>query len=189
MIDTLAKYKHKRIRPTLWNEVNLKKKSYIVMTLHRPFNVDDKIRLKKIIKEVNKSLPSIPIIFSAHPRTLKQIDAIGINLPNLYITQPLGYLEFNYLVKNSMAVITDSGGITEETTIMNIPCMTLRDSTERPETISIGTNELLGTDYKSIRLALRRLILGKWKKGGKPPLWDGKASERIIRCIIKLNSR
>ena len=188
MIDTLKKYKNKLIRPEIWDRLSLKEKRYIVMTLHRPSNIDDKKRLKRIINEVHKSLGSIPIIFSAHPRTLQQIDALDIILPNLYVTEPLSYLEFNYLVKSSMAVITDSGGITEETTIMKIPCMTLRDTNERPETVSIGTNELLGLNYRAIKPAIKKLILGKWKKGGTPPLWDGRASKRIIQCIIKLNS-
>ena len=187
MIDTLIKFKDKLIRPCIWDKLSLRKKKYIVMTLHRPSNIDDKIRLRRIVNEVHKSLDDIPIVFAAHPRTLKQIEAIRFKLPNLHVIQPLSYLEFNYLVKSSMGVITDSGGITEETTIMKIPCMTLRDSTERPETVSIGTNELIGLSYKAIRPAIKKLILGKWKKGDTPPLWDGKASERIIQCIIKLN--
>lgn len=188
MIDTLIKFKDKLIRPCIWDKLSLRKKKYIVMTLHRPSNIDDKIRLRRIVNEVHKSLDDIPIVFAAHPRTLKQIEAIRFKLPNLHVIQPLSYLEFNYLVKSSMGVITDSGGITEETTIMKIPCMTLRDSTERPETVSIGTNELLGLDYKAIKPAIKKLILGKWKKGGTPALWDGKASRRIIECIIKLES-
>ena len=100
--------------------------------------------------------------------------------------EPLGYLEFNYLVENSLAVITDSGGITEETTVMGVPCMTLRNNTERPETISTGTNELLGTDPKSIKPALEKLFAGKWKKGSIPDLWDGKTAERIVNKLLEL---
>ena len=101
--------------------------------------------------------------------------------------EPLGYLEFNYLVENSLAVITDSGGITEETTVMGIPCITLRDNTERPETVEIGTNELIGTNPKAIKPALEKLFNGNWKKGRIPELWDGKAAERIIGHIIENN--
>ena len=100
--------------------------------------------------------------------------------------EPLGYLEFNYLVERSKAVITDSGGITEETTVMGIPCMTLRNNTERPETISIGTNELIGTDPKAIKPALDKLFNGDWKKGSIPELWDGKAAERIVDHLLKI---
>jgi UDP-N-acetylglucosamine 2-epimerase (non-hydrolysing) len=98
----------------------------------------------------------------------------------------LGYLEFNYLVERSKAVITDSGGITEETTVMGIPCMTLRNSTERPETVDIGTNELLGINPKAIKPALEKLFAGEWKKGEIPELWDGKTSEKIVKHLIKL---
>jgi len=99
------------------------------------------------------------------------------------MVDPMGYLEFNYLVQNSKAVITDSGGITEETTVMGIPCMTLRDNTERPETISIGTNELLGTDPVAIPPAMEKLFSGNWKKGGIPEKWDGKTAERIVEIL------
>jgi UDP-N-acetylglucosamine 2-epimerase (non-hydrolysing) len=98
----------------------------------------------------------------------------------------MGYLEFNYLVKNAKVVITDSGGITEETTVMGVPCITLRDNTERPETITIGTNELIGTNPKAVQPALEKLFSGHWKKGGVPELWDGKTAERIVEKIVTL---
>ena len=98
----------------------------------------------------------------------------------------MGYLEFNYLVKNAKAVITDSGGITEETTVMGVPCLTLRDNTERPETCTIGTNELIGTNPANIKPALDKLFDGNWKKGGIPKLWDGKTSQRIVDSLLKI---
>ena len=110
----------------------------------------------------------------------------GIREPNLKIINPLGYLEFNYLVQNSKAVITDSGGITEETTVLGIPCLTLRENTERPETVAIGTNELVGTNPANIKAALEKLFSGKWRKGNIPELWDGKASTRIIDAVMKI---
>lgn len=119
-----------------------------------------------------------------HPRTAKIFNELHIIAPNIHIVEPLGYLHFNYLVENSKAVITDSGGITEETTIMGIPCITLRDNTERPETITIGTNELIGTNPDTIRPVLDKLFAGDWKKGGIPELWDGKAAERIVKALI-----
>jgi len=100
--------------------------------------------------------------------------------------EPLGYLEFNYLVEYAKVVITDSGGITEETTVMGIPCMTLRDNTERPETVSIGSNELIGTNPSAIKPALERLFSGKWKKGSVPEKWDGKTAERIIAVLVNV---
>jgi UDP-N-acetylglucosamine 2-epimerase (non-hydrolysing) len=98
----------------------------------------------------------------------------------------MGYLEFNYIVERAFAVITDSGGITEETTVMGVPCMTLRNSTERPETCTVGTNELLGTDPAAIKPAMEKLFAGKWKKGGIPELWDGRAAERIVETLIRI---
>jgi UDP-N-acetylglucosamine 2-epimerase (non-hydrolysing) len=106
--------------------------------------------------------------------------------PTLHLTDPLGYLEFNYLVERAFAVITDSGGITEETTVLGIPCLTLRDSTERPETCTVGTNELIGTDPDRIKPAMEKLFKGQWKKGGIPDKWDGKAADRIVEVLISL---
>jgi UDP-N-acetylglucosamine 2-epimerase (non-hydrolysing) len=128
----------------------------------------------------------LPVLFPIHPRTAAIFTELGIHAPNLKIVDPLGYLEFNYLVQHAKAVITDSGGITEETTVMGIPCLTLRDNTERPETIDIGTNELIGTNPANINPAMNRLFEGAWKKGGIPDLWDGKAAERIVGHLEKL---
>lgn len=129
----------------------------------------------------------MPLIFPVHPRTRKVIKDNGIAVsPTLSLTEPLGYLEFNYLVERALAVITDSGGITEETTVMGVPCMTLRNSTERPETVTMGTNELLGTNPDAIAPAMAILLSGNWKKGAIPPLWDGHTAERIINVICKL---
>jgi UDP-N-acetylglucosamine 2-epimerase (non-hydrolysing) len=116
------------------------------------------------------------------------MEQFGISFPELLLTDPMGYLEFNYLVQHAKAVITDSGGITEETTVMGIPCMTLRNSTERPETCVIGTNELLGTDPKAIAPAMKKLVDGVWKKGEIPDLWDGKTAQRIIAILSEMSA-
>jgi UDP-N-acetylglucosamine 2-epimerase (non-hydrolysing) len=129
----------------------------------------------------------LPLVFPVHPRTAKILENLGINHPRLHLIEPLGYLEFNYLVERSKAVVTDSGGITEETTVMGIPCLTLRDNTERPETITEGTNELIGTDPKAIAPALERLFSGKWKAGRIPKKWDGHTAQRIIDIITQLH--
>jgi UDP-N-acetylglucosamine 2-epimerase (non-hydrolysing) len=114
-------------------------------------------------------------------------EAVRDKLPaNLLLVEPLGYLEFNYLVKNAAAVLTDSGGVTEETTVMRIPCLTLRDSTERPETVSVGTNKLIGTDPYRIRAAMNQVLNGNWKQGAIPENWDGKAGRRIVRILATL---
>ncbi len=186
MIDTLYKQMPRFIKPRIWDKYGLQEGEYIVMTLHRPNNVDSKENLNELITEIVNASNALPIVFPVHPRTAKMLETSGINAHNLHIIEPLGYLEFNYLVNNAKAVITDSGGITEETTVMGIPCMTLRDNTERPETCVVGTNELLGTNPKSIAPAFQRLFAGEWKKGEIPELWDGKTSERIIKNIISI---
>ncbi|MGO3653845.1 MAG: non-hydrolyzing UDP-N-acetylglucosamine 2-epimerase [Sphingobacterium sp.] len=187
MIDTLLKQREKFKKPEIWKKLELVKGEYIVMTLHRPANVDVNTKLRALIEEIVRNTQDVPLIFPVHPRTAFILKEMGIVHPRLHLIEPLGYLEFNYLVENAKAVVTDSGGITEETTVMGIPCMTLRDNTERPETITLGTNELLGTDASAIKPAMERLFSGGWKQGGTIPLWDGRASERIVRSLLALN--
>jgi UDP-N-acetylglucosamine 2-epimerase (non-hydrolysing) len=184
MIDTLLKNKPRFNKPPVWDELNLQEGQYLVMTLHRPANVDEEQKLKHLLNEIIDNSHNLPLVFPVHPRTAKILDHLEIKSPNLHTVEPLGYLEFNYLVQHAKAVITDSGGITEETTVMGIPCMTLRDNTERPETITIGTNELLGTNPEAIKPAMEKLFSGEWKKGEIPELWDGKTAERIVEALV-----
>ena len=205
MIDTLLANRKNFRKPAIWDEQKLEKGNYLLVTLHRPNNVDDPAQLKALIDAIIGSSYGIPVIFPVHPRTAQVIKklraqgsgrrAMGAELraqsswfvaDNLMLTDPFGYLEFNYLMENAKAVITDSGGITEETTVFGIPCITIRNSTERPETVTIGTNELIGTDPEALKPVMERLFEGKWKKGGIPELWDGRAAERIIEVIMKL---
>jgi UDP-N-acetylglucosamine 2-epimerase (non-hydrolysing) len=187
MIDTLLKNRPRFRKPEIWDEIGLKEKEYIVMTLHRPANVDEEQKLKELLDEIIAHSNGLPLVFPVHPRTAKMLENLGVNHPRLHLIEPLGYLEFNYLVERAKAVVTDSGGITEETTVMGIPCMTLRDNTERPETITEGTNELIGTDPKAIAPAMERLFSGKWKVGRIPEKWDGHTAQRIIDILIKLH--
>lgn len=185
MIDTLLQNMHRFTPPPFYSELGLSEKKYIVMTLHRPSNVDSPENLMEILEVVQKHSGEWPVIFPVHPRTRKNLDLSWIEKSHIHLAEPLSYLQFNFLVKNAIAVITDSGGITEETTVMGIPCMTLRNSTERPETCTIGTNELLGTNPAALIPALETLRLGKWKKGAVPELWDGRTSERIVENLIQ----
>lgn len=185
MIDTLLVNMPRFSKPVIFDELKLKEKQYLVLTMHRPANVDAAEKLKTTMQEIVNNVQGLPIIFPIHPRTAKIFSDLGIAADNLHIVNPMGYLEFNYLVKNAKAVITDSGGITEETTVMGIPCITLRDNTERPETITIGTNELIGTNPNAIKPALDKLFAENWKKGGIPELWDGNTAERIIEQLLK----
>ncbi|MCC6254407.1 MAG: UDP-N-acetylglucosamine 2-epimerase (non-hydrolyzing) [Ignavibacteriaceae bacterium] len=186
MIDTLLTNRNRFKKPALWDKYGLKDKSYILITLHRPANVDEGNKLKSHIKEIVSNVHGLPVIFPIHPRTEKIFNESGIDYSNLKITAPLSYLEFNFLVERAKAVLTDSGGITEETTVMGVPCFTLRDNTERPETIEVGTNELIGTNPEAIKPALEKLFAGQWKKGTIPELWDGKTAERIVEHLIKI---
>jgi len=185
MIDTLLKNIDRFRKPAIWDHAGLKEGQYIVMTLHRPANVDEENKLKELLKEIIVNSRGLPLVFPVHPRTAKSLQNLGISASNLYLTEPLGYLEFNYLVRHAKAVLTDSGGITEETTVMGVPCMTLRDNTERPETVTVGTNELLGTDPGAIAPAMERLFSGQWKKGSIPDKWDGRAAERIADILVE----
>lgn len=186
MIDTLLMNMEKFKKPKVFSDLNLKEKEYLILTMHRPANVDEAAKLKALMAEIVTNVQGLPIIFPIHPRTAKIFIDLGIIATNLHIVEPMGYLEFNYMVKHAKAVITDSGGITEETTVMGVPCLTLRDNTERPETITMGTNELVGTDPENIKPALEKLFAGQWKKGTIPELWDGKAAERTVKKIIGL---
>lgn len=186
MIDTLLKQRSRFQKPSIWDELNLKEKNYIVMTLHRPANVDEESKLKELLDEIINNTQDLPLIFPVHPRTAKILQNLGVDNPRLHFSEPMSYLEFNYLVERAKAVVTDSGGITEETTVMGVPCMTLRDNTERPETVTEGTNELIGTNPRAIKPAMETLFSGNWKKGSIPELWDGKTAERIIEILLKV---
>ena len=183
MIDTLLFEMDRLTPPVYFEQFELKLKGYLVLTLHRPANVDGQSKLTETLRAIMVSSKDLPVLFPVHPRTAKQLEHLDRAWDNLHCVEPLPYREFNYLVKHAQAVITDSGGITEETTVMGVPCMTLRDSTERPETVDIGTNELVGTDPENIAPAMERLLGGKWKKGGIPEKWDGKAAERIVAVL------
>jgi len=185
MIDTLLKHRPRFQKPEVWDSLSLTEKGYLVMTLHRPANVDQEEKLKFLIDEIVAHTQGLPLIFPVHPRTKAMLNRIGISHERLHMVEPLGYLEFNYLVERSKAVVTDSGGITEETTVMGVPCMTLRDNTERPETITQGTNELLGTDPQAIAPAMQKLFGGNWKEGSTPELWDGQTAKRIIEILLQ----
>ena len=187
MIDTLLKHRCNFRPPNIWEVLKLEPKGYIVMTLHRPANVDEEGQLKAMLNEIISETQNIPLVFPVHPRTAQILNKLNIVHPRLHTIAPLSYLEFNYLVEHAKAVITDSGGITEEASILNVPCMTLRDNTERPETISLGTNELVGTQPENLKKYLNILFSGRWKSGKPIPLWDGKTASRIVDILLRLN--
>ncbi|MEI6605319.1 MAG: UDP-N-acetylglucosamine 2-epimerase (non-hydrolyzing) [Verrucomicrobiota bacterium] len=186
MIDTLLKQRAAFTAPDCWNALGLAPKSYFVLTLHRPSNVDDSNKLRDLLQAIIDHSQGMALVFPVHPRTAKILADAGIVSPALKMIEPLSYLEFNYLVEHAFGVITDSGGITEETTVLGVPCLTLRDNTERPETVTMGTNELVGTDPAAIPPVLQRLFAGQWKRGMIPPMWDGKTGQRIVAILEQI---
>jgi len=186
MIDTLLANMQKLRKPDFWGSLSLREGEYLVATLHRPANVDEGGSFSKMLEAIGQGARGLPVVLPVHPRTAKTLKGLGTVPSNIKLVDPQPYLQFNYLVKHAKAVITDSGGITEETTVMGVPCLTLRDNTERPETISEGTNELIGTDPAALAPALERLFSGQWKSGTIPEKWDGKTGERIVDILNKL---
>jgi len=183
MIDTLLANLDRLRRPPFWDEFKLEPGNYLVVTLHRPANVDQANSLACMLETIAAETRELPVIFPVHPRTAKTLRELTDLPASLRLVEPQPYLEFNYLVRHARAVITDSGGITEETTVMGVPCLTLRDTTERPETITLGTNVLIGTDPAKLAPALERLFAGDWQEGKIPEKWDGHTGERIVAAL------
>jgi UDP-N-acetylglucosamine 2-epimerase (non-hydrolysing) len=213
MIDSLVRYQEKAKTTTILEDLGLSTSDsrlatsdsrlatsdsrlatddYIVMTMHRPANVDTEKGLQSILELIELSGKDTKIIFPIHPRTRAHMEKFGLadrldQAKNLIMTEPLGYLEFIQLMSNATAILTDSGGIQEETTYLGVPCLTFRDSTERPITVTLGTNQLLSDlDPKKTYAALKEILAGKVKKGSIPPLWDGKAAERIAAKLAEI---
>ena len=186
MIDTLHQNLHRIAPPTFWEEYELTNQNYIVLTLHRPSNVDQENELVQLLVGINELTNGKKVVFPIHPRTKAILGERNIALSNILFVEPQGYLNFMYLIKNSFAVITDSGGISEETTVLGIPCFTMRHNTERPETVSVGTNHLVGTSIENLKKTFSELVVNKPTQKGIPELWDGKAAERIIAILLNL---
>jgi UDP-N-acetylglucosamine 2-epimerase (non-hydrolysing) len=187
MIDSLAANLDRLRPPDFAAALGLRAGEYFVLTLHRPANVDQAGTFHRMLLAVLEATRGLPVIFPVHPRTRPLLKEISLPSGHaLHAVDPQPYLEFNHLVRHARAVITDSGGITEETTWLGVPCFTLRDNTERPETVSIGTNTLVGTDPAQVKPALDALFAGAGKRGGIPPLWDGRAGERIAAKLAEI---
>lgn len=191
MIDTLRQQQDAIDASDIIEKSGLKANEYALLTLHRPSNVDNAENLKEIVDALLAIQSKIKIVFPVHPRTKKQLIKFGLydmleDHPGILILNPLGYHAFGKLVKNARFVLTDSGGIQEETTIYKIPCLTLRENTERMVTVDIGTNELLGSNGNKIIECSNKILNGDWKKGDIPQLWDGKTASRIVGFLQKI---
>ena len=178
MIDSLV-----RLLPSAKLSPSALPGRYALVTLHRPSNVDDAGKLKGILETLLEIQQKLEVVFPVHPRTRQRIAEAGLEPGKLHLLDPLPYLEFLALQKQATLVLTDSGGIQEETTYLGVPCLTLRNNTERPVTVTIGTNVLVGDDVAKLKSELARVLEGKAKKGRIPPLWDGHAAERIARIL------
>ncbi len=190
MIDTLHMHATDIQSSKILDTLSLRAHKYVTLTLHRPSNVDNKSSLQNILQALKVIQERIPIVFPVHPRTAKMIETFGLKeemttMRNLIQIEPIGYLDFGKLISNSKFVLTDSGGIQEETTVYGIPCITLRENTERPITITEGTNELAGADANKILELVNKIWQGQWKKGQIPTYWDGHAAQRIIDFILQ----
>jgi len=190
MIQSLMKYSHRSNNSNILKEFGLKNKKYCLLTLHRPSNVDKKETFQKILRALNSIQQRIKMVFPAHPRTLKRIDEHGMktsidNMDNLILLNPVGYLNFLELQKKAKFIITDSGGIQEETTFFRVPCLTVRENTERPVTITQGTNTLVGLNPDRLIKESLNILNGNGKKGEIPELWDNKVAQRIVGVLKK----
>lgn len=188
MIDSMVFYKPKIIKSDILYRFNLRKNNYVLVTFHRPANVDKENYLKELVNFLNNIAGLRKIIFPIHPRTKNNLEKYNLlkNVnSNVILTPPIGYIDFQSLTQNAELVITDSGGIQEETTFAGIQCITVRDNTERPSTVDIGTNQLIGTDLKKVEFAAKEVLSGNIKKGGIPKFWDGKTAERISKILAK----
>lgn len=194
MIDTLLynleKAKQSVILEKLGRWGTLDGDEYAVLTLHRPSNVDDPIVFLRILDALEIVQNDMPILFPIHPRTRGCLERLDLHerigqLPGLHLLDPLGYLDFLRLTSSAKVVFTDSGGLQEETTILKVPCITLRENTERPVTVEIGSNQIVGTDTDKIVEAYRSVRDGTWRQAAIPPLWDGKAAERIVEILVR----
>jgi UDP-N-acetylglucosamine 2-epimerase (non-hydrolysing) len=179
MIDTLV-----RLLPVAMQcKKNGLPDRYALVTLHRPSNVDDSEMLKNILQSLLEVNAQLSVVFPVHPRTRQRIAEFGINTANLHLLEPKPYIDFLALQARAAVVITDSGGIQEETTYLRVPCLTIRQNTERPVTADVGTNVLVGQDMRKLRTELSKILEGKGKQGTVPPLWDGRAGERIADVL------
>lgn len=188
MIDTLFRFREAAAASAVLERLALPEGGYAVLTLHRPSNVDDAAALDRIPRALEGVARDVPVVFPVHPRTRQRLahgPEVGVRARGVRLVDPLPYLDFVQLMTNAACVLTDSGGIQEETTALGVPCLTLRTTTERPVTVTHGTNRIVGMDRERIDAAWAQIRRGEWPKGRRPELWDGKAAERIVRVLLE----
>jgi len=189
MIDTLFRYRERAQQSPILDRLGVEPGGYVALTLHRPSNVDSEAGLGRLLGAIARIQAEIPVVFPVHPRTRQRLESMNDQvpaLPDLRLAEPLPYLDFVRVMANARCVLTDSGGIQEETTALGVPCLTLRTNTERPVTVSRGTNRVVGVEPDAIVSAWREVAEGRWPAGELPELWDGKAAGRIVRVLTKV---
>lgn len=191
MIDSLVEFDEQVNESKILNELNLVSKEFVLMTMHRPSNVDTKEGLEILIQMIQNICLSFKLVFPIHPRTISKLKQFDLwdkieKLPNLIFSEPMDYFSFQKLTGECKFVVTDSGGIQEETTFRQVPCLTLRNNTERPSTVDIGSNVLVEYTLEALQLRIDQIVNNTFKKGAIPPLWDGKSTERIIEVLQKI---
>jgi UDP-N-acetylglucosamine 2-epimerase (non-hydrolysing) len=188
MIDSLNAALPRARESRIHERLELTPKGYALATLHRPANVDEPAALSRVLSALGEIAREVPVVFPIHPRTRARMPA-GFDSRGLKLVEPLGYLDFLALTAEARLVLTDSGGIQEETTALGVPCLTMRENTERPVTVEVGTNQLVGTDPAKVVPAARAILAGRAKKGGLPELWDGRAAERIAEILVEFGAK
>jgi UDP-N-acetylglucosamine 2-epimerase (non-hydrolysing) len=190
MVDSLRRHLAEALQRRPWKRYGIGERGYALLTLHRPSNVDHETRLQELVGFASRIAERMPVIFPVHPRTCEKLAQLGIKTPeSLVFLEPLPYITFLGLMARAKLVLTDSGGIQEETTALQVPCLTLRTNTERPSTVELGTNELVGDDLGLAERLVDRIARGEWKKGSVPPRWDGHAAGRVVDAMELLLGR
>jgi UDP-N-acetylglucosamine 2-epimerase (non-hydrolysing) len=183
MVDSLYKHRDRALAARPWEQYGLEPRSYALLTLHRPSNVDSDARLTELMGLATRIAKRMPVLFPVHPRTRQRLDQLGLPA-SLILMEPQPYIAFTGLMAAATLVLTDSGGIQEETTALQVPCLTLRSNTERPSTVDLGTNALVGDDLDLAGRMVDQIMQGEWKTGSVPPLWDGHAAVRVVDALL-----
>ncbi len=188
LMDTLRQNHNRFVRPACLAECNVRDGEYLLLTLNRRALLDDEESIRRIMQTLLEKVNYMPVVVPVHAYVQQRLTELGITAPNLHLLPPQPYLQFGYMESHARCIVTDSGNVAEEATFFGIPCITLSNYAEHPETVTVGTNRLVGTDTEELRLALQTLKHDQWKQGSLPERWDGKSAERIVQILLSLEA-